>query len=208
MIEIQNQKSFLNQLTNFFKSNSKLLIIAFFVIILLFIFSQYYFSQKEKKIYNLSLLFDQERNNYNSENFEETMNLIANENGIFSILANLEMIKKNLINKDYILAYEKYLEILNKNSSQNIYNSLISLHGAYNLVDYISSDQIINLLSFVDESYVNFIGYKEEINYLLAIKNKNSNQRELLFTQILSNENISQIIKDRIRKLNEFEKYK
>ena len=43
-----------------------------------------------------------------------------------------------IINKDYILAYEKYLEILNKNSSQNIYNSLISLHGAYNLVDYIS----------------------------------------------------------------------
>ena len=208
MIKQENQKSFLNQLNYFLKSNAKLVIIAFFTIILLFIFSQYYFYQKENKIYELSLLFDQERNNYNSENFEETMNLIANENGIFSILANLEIIKKNLINKNYSLAYQKYLEILNKNSSKNIYNSLISLHGSYNLVDHISSEQIINLLSFVDESYVNFIGYKEEINYLLAIKNKNLNQRELLFTQILNNENISQIIKDRIRKLNEFEKYK
>ena len=208
MIKQENQKSFLNQLNYFFKSNAKLVIIAFFTIILLFIFSQYYFYQKENKIYELSLLFDQEKNNYNSENFEETMNLIANENGIFSILANLEIIKKNLINKNYSLAYLKYLEILNKNSSKNIYNSLISLHGSYNLVDHISSEQIINLLSFVDESYVNFIGYREEINYLLAIKNKDSNQRDLLFKQILNNENITNIIKDRIRKLNEFEKYK
>ena len=92
MIEIQNQKNFLNQLTNFFKSNSKLLIIAFFCYNFIIYFFTILFFSKEKKIYNLSLLFDQERNNYNSENFEETMNLIANENGIFSILANLEMI--------------------------------------------------------------------------------------------------------------------
>ena len=136
------------------------------------------------------------------------MNNLAKENGIFSILANIEIIKKSLKNKNYDFAYNKYIEILNSSSKDSIYNSLISLHGAYNLIDYVNNDKIIVLISYIDESYINLLGYKKEINYLLAVKNNDKYQRDLLFSEITNNENISPKIKDRVRKINEFEKYK
>ena len=43
-------------------------------------------------------------------------------------------------NKNYDFAYNKYIEILNSSSKDSIYNSLISLHGAYNLIDYVNTN--------------------------------------------------------------------
>tara|TARA_Y100001960_G_C14698379_1_gene840252 strand:- start:288 stop:914 length:627 start_codon:yes stop_codon:yes gene_type:complete len=208
MIDLENNKSFVDKLSDFFSNNLKYIILFFISLILLIIFFQYYSYHNENKNNELSLMFDQQRNNYNSQNFDETMNNLAKENGIFSILANIEIIKKSLKNKNYDFAYNKYIEILNSSSKDSIYNSLISLHGAYNLIDYVNNDKIIVLISYIDESYINLLGYKKEINYLLAVKNNDKYQRDLLFSEITDNENISPKIKDRVRKINEFEKYK
>ena len=208
MIDLENNKNFVDKLSNFFSNNLKYIILFFISLILLIIFFQYYSYHNENKNNELSLMFDQQRNNYNSQNFDETMNNLAKENGIFSILANIEIIKKSLKNKNYDFAYNKYIEILNSSSKDSIYNSLISLHGAYNLIDYVNNDKIIVLISYIDESYINLLGYKKEINYLLAVKNNDKYQRDLLFSEITNNENISPKIKDRVRKINEFEKYK
>ena len=51
------------------------------------------------------------------------------------------------------------------------------------------------------------MGYKNEVEYLLSIKNNNLNKSEELSHQILNNESISETIKERVRKINEFEKY-
>ena len=207
MIDKKRQISITNKVATIFKNNIKTIIFLISSFFLVFIFSQYYLNQKENKVLELSILFDQAKSNINSNDFEETMNSIAKENGIYGILASLELIKKTLDNKNYNYAYNQYLILLKDNESKSIYNSIIALHGAYNLIDYVSSDNISNLLIFVDESHLSFIGYRDEVDYLLSIKNNDFTRREELSKKILNNGNISETIKERVRKLNEFEKY-
>ena len=171
MIDRNKQTTFTNQVTDIFKKNSRTIIFLVVALFLVFIFFQYYLYQKENKVLKLSILYDQTQSNVNSNDFEETMNLIAKENGIFGILASLDLIKKSLSNNDYNYAYNVYLKLLKSKDSNRIYNSIIALHGSYNLIDNVSSDKVSNLLSFVDESFISFMGYKNEVEYLLSIKN-------------------------------------
>ena len=207
MIDKNIQKTIKNRISVLLKNNFKVLIFLALSILLIIIFFQYYLYQKDNKVLKLSILYDQAKTDFNSNYFDETMNFISQDDGFFGILASLELIKKSLTNKDYSYTYNKYLELLERNDSKNIYNSIIALHGAYNLIDYLPSDNISNLLSYVDESLVSFVGYKYEVEYLLSIKNSDMNRKEELFKKILNNENIPETIKDRVRKLNEFQKY-
>ena len=207
MIDKNKQTTIKNRISVLLKNNFKVLIFLALSILLIIIFFQYYLYHKDNKVLKLSILYDQAKTDFNSNYFDETMNFISQDDGFFGILATLELIKKSLTNKDYNYTYIKYLELLERNDSKNIYNNIIALHGAYNLIDYLSSDNISNLLSFVDESLVSFVGYKYEVEYLLSIKNNDMNRKEELFIKILNNENISETIKERVRKLNEFQKY-
>ena len=98
--------------------------------------------------------------------------------------------------------------MLKNNNIDNIYNSIIALHGSYNLIDYVSVNEIIELLSYVDENYKNLQGHKKEIEYLISIKNNDKFSRENIYKAIISNKNIPTSIKERVRKINEFEKNK
>ena len=207
MIDKNKKTSFIDKIRILFENNFKIIIYTILTFIFLIITFQYYFYQKEKKILELSIMYDHAKSNVDINDFHEEMNLIAKKNGIFSIMASLDIIEKNLDNRDYNLAFNEYLKILKNNESKRIYNSIIALHAAYNLIDYVSSDNIINLLAFIDKSHNEFIGYKNEIEYLLSIKNNDIAKREELTLKILNNDIISEAIKERVRKINEFEKY-
>jgi predicted negative regulator of RcsB-dependent stress response len=207
MINKKKQNIFTNRITLIFKNNFKPIIFLFLALFLIIIFFQYYLYQKNNKVLKLSVLYEQAKANVNSSDFEESMNLIIEENGIFRILASLELIKKRLNNKDYSFAFNEYLKLLKKNELNRTYTNIIALHGAYNLIDYVPTDNILILLTFIDESSTHFVGYKDEIKYLLSIKNSDLNLREELAKKILNNGNISETIKERVRKINEFEKY-
>ena len=207
MINKDKKISFNNRALVFLKNNSKIIISVILSFLLIFILYQYYFLQKKQKPLELSKIYDQVNANFDSVDFEEKMNLVAKENGIFGILASLEIINKSLGNNDYSYAYIQYIKLLKSNKSKIIYNSIIALHGAYNLIEYVSEEDISNLLSYVDESTVSFIGYKHEIEYLLSIISNDFDKRKELFNKILNNENIHGNIKERVKKINEFEKY-
>ena len=207
MINKSKQNSFVDRIKFILKNNIKVITFISLFILLIILLYQYYFYQKEQKPLKLSKLYDQVDSNFNSSDFEETMNIIAKENGIFGILASLEIINKSLRNNDYSYAYIQYIKLLKSNKSKIIYNSIIALHGAYNLIEYVSEEDISNLLSYVDESKVSFIGYKYEIEYLLSIISNDFDKRKELFNKILNNENIHGNIKERVKKINEFEKY-
>tara|TARA_B100000315_G_scaffold134474_1_gene123912 strand:- start:381 stop:1007 length:627 start_codon:yes stop_codon:yes gene_type:complete len=208
MINNKKQITFTDKISLIFKKNLKVIIFLVLSLLVIIIFFQYSLYKKENKVLKISILYDQAKTTVNLNDFEEKMNLIAKENGIFGILASLDLIKKSLSNNDYNYAYNVYLKLLKSKDSNRIYNSIIALHGSYNLIDNVSSDKVSNLLSFVDESSISFMGYKNEVEYLLSIKNNNLNKSEELSHQILNNESISEAIKERVRKINEFEKYK
>ena len=207
MIDKKKQSTFINQITTIFKANFKIIISLVIVFFLIIIFFQFYNYQKQNKILELSVLYEQAKSNDSLKDFEDNMSSIAKERGIYGILASLELIKIIIDNNDYNYAYNEYLKLLKDNESKRIYNSIIALRGAYSLIDFVSSDNISNLLTYVDESLLSLIVYKDELNYLLSIKNNDFTKREELSKKILNNKNISENIKDRVRKLNEFEKY-
>ena len=207
MIDNNKKTSLINQARTLFENKFKIIIYTIIAFIFIVIIIQYYFYQKEKKILELSIMYDNAKSTLDINGFNQQMNLIAKKNGVFSLMASLDLIEKNLVNKDYNLAFNEYLKILKNNESKRIYNSIIALHAAYNLIDYVSSDNIITLLTFINESHNEFIGYKNEIEFLLSIKNNDIAQREELTLKILNNDIISETLKERVRKINEFEKY-
>ena len=207
MINKYNFSGFFNKL--FVLLNKNIQFIFYFILATAFIIIifQIYLFKKDSRILELSILYDQAKASVNSEDFVESMDVIAREKGIYGILASLELINKKLDNKKYSNAYEGYLKLLKENKSKKIYNSIVALHASYNLIDYISSDKIEKLLSFVDKSYVSFKGFHDEILYLLTFKDEKLERRNELLNEIMNNDSISLAIKERIRKLNEFEKY-
>ena len=73
MIDKKRQISITNKVTTIFKNNIKTIIFLISSFFLVFIFSQYYLYQKENKVLELSILFDQAKSNINSNDFEETI---------------------------------------------------------------------------------------------------------------------------------------
>ena len=208
MINKKENLNFFNKIGVLIRNNFKLIIIILAGIFLFFILYQYYNYYNNNKTLKLSKLYHQAVKNNNINNFEEKLKLIAEDNGTFGVLASLDLISQGIENKDYKYSYNHYLKLLEKKSLKKTYINIVALHGAYNLFDHISNEEVINLLYYVDPSLESFIGHKLEIAYFLAIRNNNNSERIKLSSEILNNKDISKQIKERIRKLDEFEKYK
>ena len=123
-------------------------------------------------------------------------------------------------------AYQDYITILNQSNLTNLYQSIISIQAAYNFLRLLSEESNMNklsefktkinkLLSFVDPSIDSFIGFNLEILYLLSILEQDfsnslslSNESQDLYQQIQEGDRISAFIKERVKKINDFQKYK
>jgi len=206
-----NKDYFLNIFNNFsvfIKKKYKIIIFLFIFIIFLVLIFQYYIYSNNKKNLQLSILYNQTLKNTGAEDFNKKITSIIKEKGFYSILASLNLIKKDINNKNYIAAYENYIKLLENGKLKTIYKSIIALHAAYSLIDFLSTDYIKKLLTYFDESYDSFIGNNLELLYLISIKENDTAKTKELLNIILIDQRISQSIKDRIRKINDFEKYK
>ena len=205
---IDKMKNIFKNLSEQIKNNFKTIISILLGFILIIIIYQIYLFKHNQKILELSILYDEAKTNIGSDEFDRNMNLIAQENGIFGILASLELINYKLDSSLYNESYIDYLNLLNTKDTDNIYRSIIALHGAYNLIDYVSSEKIRIFLPFIDKTFESFIGYRYEILYLLSVKDNNIQEKQILYNEIINHDQISSTIKDRVQKINEFEKYK
>ena len=97
---------------------------------------------------------------------------------------------------------------MNNKNLDNIYKTLIAIHASYNLFNKIDSNNIINLLSYVDISLESFVGYRLEILYLLSLTQGDVNKANSLYEEIINNNQVSSSIKERVIKINGFEKFK
>ena len=208
MADINQENKFINNIKNFFKENFRIILLFFATLFIIFLIFQYYNYYKKNRILQLSLLYENAISNIDSKDYQESLNNLSNEKGAYGMLTSLELIKKNIENKNYEYAYEGYLKLLKNDSLKKIYISIIALQGSYNLINNISSDKIIDLMKFLDNSSPLILGYKYELEYLLSIKNKDDKKRKELIDIILNNINISENIKERVKKIEEFEKYK
>ena len=207
-IKSTSKISFFSNIQNIIKKNIKIIIYTFFVIIFIVIIFQIYFYNKNKQVLKLSIIYNDTKNLNSKIEFIENMNLIAKDKGFYGLMASLELISIKLKNQNYKESYDDYINLLNKKNIDDLYKTLLAIHASYNLLNKIDSNKLTNLLFYVDESFESFIGYRLEILYLLSLTQKNIKKANSLYDQIINSDNITSSIKERVKKINEFEKYK
>ena len=200
--------NFITNMLIFLKKNLRYIIILIIILILIFSSFYLYYFFVEKKMYETSIKYNKSKN-LNSENeFIIAMSEISENKNFFGILASLEIINNNVKNKNYNEAYNNYIEILKRKNLDKNYGSLISIHASYNLIDNIEISKIYNILNYYDDSAESFLGFYNEILFLLSIIENDNNKIDILYNEIISNDKISETIKQRVKNINDFEKNK
>ena len=207
MNKVNTKISFFSNIQNMIKENIK--IIIYFVIFIVIIFAGYqiYFINKDNKIRELSVFYFDARKSESQLEFIEDMNFIAKDKSFYGLIASMEIINKNIENKNYNDSFNEYLILLNSKNVDNLYKTLLAINASYSLLDKIDSKKIYDLLSYVDENFESFEGYHLEILYLLSLNQGDIKKTNSLYNEINSNDKISSSIKERVKKINEFEKY-
>ena len=208
MNKVNSKISLFSNIQNLIKENIKILIGFIISIIIIIVGYQIYFFNKDKKIRELSVFYFDTKKSESQMEFIENMNVIAKDKSFYGLMASLEIIHNMIENKNYNESFNEYLNLLNNKNIDNIYKTLLAIHASYNLLNKIDSKNIINLLSYVDVSLESFVGYRLEILYLLSITQGNINKTNSLYDEIINNNQISLSIKERVKKINGFEKYK
>ena len=219
-IDIKN--NFINQL----KEKYKIIIGIILFIFLLVIIIQVYFFYNNKKILDTSIVYSQIKSDLENNEFTELLNEISKEKNFYGVLAKIDIINLKLNNKELESAYQDYITLLNQNNLDNLYKSTIGIQASYNFLRLLSQEsyknkftefktKITELLSFVDPSIDNYIGFNLEILYLLSIFEQDftnslslSNESKNLYQQIQESDRVSAFIKERVKKINDFQKYK
>ena len=192
---------------NLIKKNIKAIIFFVIVIIIVIAGLQIYFFNKNKKILELSIAYNDSKYSNSQIDFIEHMQEIAETKSFYGLLASLELINNKINNNQYNESYEDYLKLLNNKNIDNLYKTLLAVHGCYNLFDKINNEKIVKLISYIDETLDSFAGYHLELLFLLSVNNGNINKINSLYEQIIKDDRISLSIKERVKKINEFEKY-
>ena len=200
-------KNYQTIIINFFKKNYKIVLSILIFFIIIFAVFQFYLWNKNKNILKLSLEYEEVLSIKKSSNeFKEKLLKISKEKNIYGTISSLNLINQIIEEKDYEEAYENYLILLKKENDQ-IYKNIISINASYNLFDYINLDKISNILSYFDTSTESLNGYYYELLFMISIKNGRKEDSINLAQQILDDDKISSLIKDRVKKINVFEKY-
>ena len=205
MSDTNLKSNYILLIKNFIKKN--LFFLSIFIILLILSFSgfQLYKFYSNKQILKSSIIFNELKNSQLDFN---KMSKLSNEKNFYGLLASFELINNQINNKNYMEAYDSYIKLLKNKNIDNLYISLISIHSSYNLLDKIDSEKIHELISYYDNDISSFKGYHLEILYLLSIIEEDSATTSKLYKQISQDNKISNLIKERVRKINDFEKYK
>ena len=208
MNKITGKVNYFSVIQNLIKQNVKVIILFALIILLVFAGLQIYFFNNNKKILELSIVYNESKYSNSQIDFIEHMNEIAVTRSFYGLLASLELINNKINNNQYNESYEDYIQLLNNKKIDNLYKTLLAVHGSYNLLDKISNEKIDKLLTYIDKSIDSFIGYRLELLFLLSIKRNDTNQTNSLYNQINLDDNIPLSIKERVNQIHEFQLYK
>lgn len=215
-------KNFVTRFTSNIKKNYKIYLYIVLSLLILFILFQYYIHNKNKHIMNLSILYNETLTTDLSNKVNEDLKSISKEKNIYGVLSSLEIIKKNLELDNIDDAFDIYIAILERKNLKNYYKNTIAIQGSYAFLNKINLnlhssniiDKIYILLSYVDSNLVSFEGFTLELEYLLLTYDqdvkktlKDDIKINNLYDRIQENDNVSSLIKARIKKIHEFQKY-
>lgn len=229
MNELIKKITIINRLQDFIKNKYKYIISIIILILIIFAGIQFYFINKQNDILKTSIEYNYLKSDPDSLDFEKRLSELLNKNNFYSILTLLDSIKIKLNNENIESAYKDYLKLLNNKTLDSIYISSIAVNASYSLLNKIKSNnkiiiskdkflsdiisKINNLVKYIDISLESYEGYKLEILYLITVIKHDNNKVDFkemnsLYQQIIDNDKVSPSIKERIKKINDTQKYK
>ena len=221
MKQENKNNNFFKKIQNFIFTNYIQIIISLLILLIIFIGYQTYNYFKIQDIKNSSIsFFDAIQENQNDLSSLE--NLIDNDN-IFSILSKLKLIQKNNENKNYSISNEMYKELIESSNLDDLYISSISANASYTMINasyeentkkYL--DDISSYINSINEELDSYFSIKKELEYLLIIteidldKSEYNNNSKALdkYNEIFDSSLVSTSIKERVKKIHEFQLYK
>jgi len=222
MNDTTNKINFFNKFQIFFKNNYKKLLMLLIILITFFFIFQLYVYYANNKILKTSIEFNQAKSLNSPKSFQAMMEKLSSQKNFYGVLATLETIKIKLNKGDINSSNDDYLKLLNQKNLNSIYVSAIATHASYSFLDkinkYNEKDIIIkvnNFLSFIDSSLEFYEGFILEIQYLLSIIKQDNNNDTLiydetqkLYQEIMDNDKVSALLKERVKTIHESQKYK
>ena len=220
MSEENKNNNLFKRIQNFIFTNYIQIIISIVILLILFIGYQTYNYFKIQDIKNSSIgFFDIIRENQDDLS---TLENIINDDNIFSILSKLKLIQKNNEDKNFSYSNELYKELLNASDLDNLYKSSIAANASYTMINASYEENTNNYLNDIS-SFINYIsddldGYfsiKKELEYLLIVTEIDLNRSEYnnskamdKYNEIFNSSLVSTSIKERVKKIHEFQLYK
>ena len=221
MSEEKKNNSLFKKIQNFIYTNYIQIIISLVILLILFIGYQTYNYFKIQNIKNSSISFfdiiQEDKNDLN--NLE---NLIDDDN-VFSILSKLKLIQKNIKDNNFGYVNDLYKEILSSSDLDQLYKSAIATNASYSFIEasyYKKSDiylnDISNYIDIISDELESYFSIKKELEYLLIIteidlnKSKYKNNSNALdkYNEIYNSSLVSTSVKERVKKIHEFQLYK
>ena len=212
------KNNFLKVISTFVKDNLKTMIISLLMIFLIFLIYQGYSYYEKNQLNKLSISYFENKDIEDELTQISELNSISKENGFYSLLSKLDLISKHIEKNEFDKSIELYNQILSSKDLDSNYIAVIAIQGAYQLVDIAikyNNNEYINVInkfiSLIDDNLDNYQGNKNELLYLTSILSlnddssyKNNSELLSLYENIISNDNISSTIKERVKKIHEF----
>ena len=221
MNEKNKNSNLITKIRDIFIKNFKILTLTITIIFIIFILFQVYNYFKVRELKKTSTDFFNSIDEVNL--IDDNFNDIKNKKNIFSILSYLKLIQKNNDDNNYDISNELYRELLLSDDLSNLYKSSIAIHASYTFIDasYLQNSNVYfdDLLFFtdnIDENIESFYGIKKELEYLIIITEidlnnsdyKNNSKAIDMYNEISNSDLISSSIKERVKKIHEFQLYK
>ena len=213
--------NFIQLFQNFVRNNFRRIIIFIGSLILLLIFIQIYSYYNDRNLKKTSIKFFNILDN--EDKLITDMKDLSNDKNIYSILSQLKLIQVNNKNKNFDLSNEIYKQLIKSKYLNSIYLSAIATNASYTLINasYIENtsrylNDISMYISLINEELESYQSIKKELEYLniiteIDINNldyKNNNSALELYDTISNSSLISSSIKERVKKIHEFQVYK
>ncbi len=218
---MSSKNNIINNFQNFFYKNFRnIIIVALLFTIIVIAFQSYtYFAIKDLKKTSINF--------FNSINLDSDtileLNKIKNKNNIFSTLSTLKLIQENNEKKNFSTSNELYKELIFTKKLDNLYKSSVAVHAAYTLINasYIENslkyfDDLSNYIENISDEFENYFSIKKELEYLLLVTEidlnksiyKNDSKVIEIYNSIYNSDKITSSVKERVKKIHEFQIYK
>ncbi len=221
MNNVNQNNSFFLKLRNYLTNNLRNIIIIVISLIVILAAYQVYNYVSVQSLKKTSIKFFKNING--SDEILESLDEIKDNKNIYSILSSLKIIKENNNNNNFAISNELYKEIISLDDIEILYKSSVAVHASYTMIDatYIeNTSNYFNDISYfienISDELENFYSIKMELKYLLIVAEgdinktdyKNNNKALDLYENIINSNIISPTVKERVKKLHEFQLYK